>query len=319
VAPFGIGAVKPYIDTAFGDAESLELRTALLKNDWRPAEGALARTTDPSRYEFLVDTLSNFPGRPAWVDAWPQAVPASAAARMVWGSQTAVWAWEARSSAPAENVRSDAWEIFFQRLRMAEEQLNHATAMAPASSAPWVTLMKTGIGLEVGQDELRRRYAEIASRNPESEPGARTMLTALSRKWGGSHEAMWTFVHDTVGQAVEGSSLHMLIPMGHIEAWLGDRMKGDSPIHHSRYFEQPAVQDEIRTAHRNYFGGAHQPSPFERANREWFAVSFYLMRDFPALRAELEKIGPGIQRTPFGYLGGPLASYQAVLDAAKGR
>ena len=182
-----------------------------------------------------------------------------------------------------------------------------------------MSLLKTGLGLDVGGEELKRRYAEAASRNPVTEEGARMLLTGLSRKWGGSHEAMWGHIYDVVGRAPEGSPLHMLIAMGHIETWLGDRMAGDSPIHHSRYFEQPAVQDEIRLAHRRYFGGTHLPSPFEPWNREWFAVSFYLMRDFPAARAELERIGAGVRRAPFGYLGGTLASYEAVRDAVKGR
>jgi hypothetical protein len=96
-------------------------------------------------------------------------------------------------------------------------------------------------------------------------------------------------------------------------------MAGDSPVHHSRYFEQTAVQEEIRAAHQNYFGGGHQLSPFERGNREWFALSFYLMRDFASLGAELDQIGPGIRRIPFGYLGGAIASYKSVSEAAKRR
>ena len=67
MAPFGIRNAKPFIDPSFGDPEAQRLRTALQKNDWKPADDALAQTSDLTRYEFLVMAISDFPGRPGWV------------------------------------------------------------------------------------------------------------------------------------------------------------------------------------------------------------------------------------------------------------
>ena len=306
----------PYIDPTHGDLEAAQLRGALESGSWQPVEAALSKTTDLTRREFLATVLGNVDGRPPWVDQWAQQKPESPAARLVWGSQTTTWAWEARTGQAAEDVAAEAWKVFFERLKQADEQLHIAAEMAPEDSAPWICLMRTGVGLEVGEEEHRLRYEEAVRRNPESEEASRLLLTALSLKWGGSHDAMWEFVHQRIAAAPDGSPLHMLVAMGHIEAWLGERMLGDeAKIHHSRYFERPEIQEEIRGAWRRYLGATPATSPWEGFNRQWFAVSFYLMRDFAAAKAEIEKIGLGIQRTPFGYLGGPLKAYASVREA----
>jgi hypothetical protein len=309
-------APAPFIDRSRGNAAVGELQARLDAGDWATIEGALDAVTGEQR-EFLVEALTEGGDRVPWMDAWVQARPDSGTGRLMWGAQATQWAWLARSSAPASDVEAERWKPFFERLEMAEEQLQHAAAMNPRDSAPWVGLTWSGLGRSITHAEATQRWMELAERNPATEMGAAARLSYLSAKWCGSHELMWEFINERVGQAGPGSPLWFLVPMGHIEHWLADRMSGDSPVHASRYFSQPHVQDQVRAAYSNYLDSPQKgSSPNEHRHRELFACCFYLMGDRAMLKREVEKIGLGISRSPWGYLGSPLVAYASILEAA---
>ncbi len=307
----------PFIDPSRGDAEAANLRKAAAAGEWRPAEAALAATTDPLRREFLIDALALDTSHLEWVDAWVRERPDLQTARTVWGACAAQFAFHIRTGAAPQNVSAEQWRGFHEWLGHAQEQLRHATLMDPSDSAPWVALAWCAVGLEVPLGDATERWEGARRLNPQTELGAMAYTTFVSPRWNGTAELMWKFVHGLLADEPEGSPRWTLAPMGHFEQWVAERMRRDSAVHASRYFEQPHVQQEIRDAHRRYLGAAsRRPSPLESQNRELFAGAFYLMGARDELRRELEHIGPGIQRLPWGYLGSSLASYQNVREAA---
>jgi hypothetical protein len=216
---------------------------------------------------------------------------------------------------PADAFAPRARDLFLERMRIAEGELFNAATMSPDDSAPWLFLMKTGLALELGELELRQRYDALSQRNPNSEEGARTLTAALSPRWAGSEDSMWAFVRSQTSAAIAGSPLHMLIAMAHIECWVGERDGSSSANDQNGYFEQQHVREEIFEAYRRYLLETPSQSPYERSNREWFALCFYLMRELEAARREIEQIGFGIRLLPFGFLGEPITAYAAVRKA----
>ncbi len=309
--------LRPFVDPTYGDEEARTLRAAIQQGGLQLVEEALSATGDPTRREFLIQVLGSFRGRPPWVDRWVQAMPASEHARVVWGVQATNWALEARAMAmnPADAFAQRAGDLFLERMRLAEGELFNAATMSPDDGAPWLFLMKTGMALELGESEVRLRYDALSQRNPNSEEGARTLTAALSPRWAGSEDSMWAFVRSQTSTAVAGSPLQMLIPMAHIECWIGERDRSSGANDPNAYFEQQQVREEIIEAHRRYFVETPTKSPYERSNREWFALCFYLMRELEAARREIEQIGLGIRPLPFGFLGDALTAYAAVRKA----
>lgn len=313
---FGRSA-EPFIDPSRGDAEAAALRKAAGGGDWRTVEAALQASNEPLRREFLVDALAMHCEDLSWVDAWIAADPASANARLMWGACGVQKAWKVRTGKAPQHVASEQWKGFHDWLTNAEVQLRHATVMAPQDSAPWISLLWCAIGLEVPFEDGRDRWENLIRRNPDSELGAMAYATFTGPRWNGSAEMMWSFIHELLAKEAEGSPRWALVPQGHMEQWLSIRMRQDSPVHPSRYFDQPHVQQEINEAYSKYLGSpARRSSYLEPQHRELFAGCFYLMGARDALRRELEHIGPGIQQVPWAFLGSTFVAYKSVREAA---
>jgi hypothetical protein len=314
---FGKKSVQPFIDRARGDVQAASLRQSAAAEDWLAVEAALNSTTDPSRREFLVDALALDSTNLKWVDRWVLERPDQELARLLWGACAVQYAWHVRSGAAPEHVTPDRWKGFHEWLANAEEQLRHAAAMEPSDSAPWVGLLWVAVGLNPPFEEATARWETVCRLNPQTELGALAYTTFISPRWNGSSELMWDFLHKLLADEPEGSPRWGLVPNAHFEQFVADRMAGDSPVHPSRYFQQPQVQREITEAYLKYLGSpVCRPSPLESQNREAFAGAFYLMGARDHLRREMERIGPGIQSLPWGYLGGPLEVYKTVREAA---
>jgi hypothetical protein len=314
---FGKQASKPFIDPARGDAEAQRLRQAAGVRDWRSVDAALSATREVLRREFLADAVAMNCEDLSWVDAWVREQPESQSARLMWGASAVQLAWKVRSGLAPQYVSSDQMKGFHDWLNHAQEQLNAAATMDPDDSAPWVALLWCGVGLEIPIDDARARWDNAMRRNPQTELSALAFTTHLGPRWNGESDLMWTFIRELVGHEPEGSPRWSLVPHGHMEQWVSERMRGGSAVHPSRYWEQAEVQRDIKDAHAKYLGSpAKRRSYLEPQFRELFAGCFYLMGARDLLRKELEQIGPGIQGLPWGYLGSALVAYQSAREAA---
>jgi len=314
---FGKQVPKPFIDPARGDPEGQRLRQAAGARDWRSVEAALSATREALRREFLADAVAMNCEDLSWVDAWVREQPESQTARLMWGACAVQLAWKVRSGLAPRYVSSDQMKGFHDWLNHAQEQLDAAANMAPDDSAPWVALLWCGVGLGIPIDDARARFDNAISRNPQTELATLAYTTHIGPRWNGERDLMWTFIRDLTGREPEGSPRWSLVPTGHMEQWVSDRMRGDSAVHPSRYWQQAEVQRDIDDAYAKYLGSpAKRHSYLESQFRELFAGCFYLMGARDKLRKELEQIGPGIQGLPWGYLGSTLVAYQSAREAA---
>jgi hypothetical protein len=311
------GRPKTFVDEAQGDAEAARLRAAAGAKDWRSVEAALGATTDPIRRELLVDAIMAGTTDLSWVEAWIRSKPESQLGRLMWGMCAVQYAWQIRSGRAPQYVSGDQWKGFYEWLGHAEEQLSHAAKMDPTDSAPYVGLLWSAVGLGVDREEAEARYALAFERNPRTQLGVWAYATYLSPKWHGSSELMWSFLRDLLEREVEGSPRWVMVPMGRIEEAVDEGMERNTSLRGTGHFEKPEVQRDILDAYAKYLGSpAKQASPFEWGNRQWFAMALYLMGAREQLRAELQKMGPGIQSSPWGYMGKPSAIYERAREWA---
>ncbi len=106
------------------------------------------------------------------------------------------------------------------------------------------------------------------------------MVQATAAKWSGSNEEMFEFARGSSAEAPEGSSVHAVVPMAHLEKWL------NLP----RY----------------------TPS-----DRNIFAMCFFLMHDYQAQLEQMRLIGPLIQASPWNYQGDPGWAYERARTMAQ--
>jgi hypothetical protein len=287
----------PTADNLVGDLDAHRFRAELQQGRWREYHAFLERTSWVPRY-FHTHWVSSVPDRPRWLDEWAAAFPHSAIPAVVRGAHGVSWAWQARGAGRARTVDQDAWPVFHRRLIAADQELARAAALDPADPTAVARSIWAAMGLELGQDEVRRRFAAADRRDPLNIGACIAMIQATARKWGGSHEAMFDFARSVAARAPEGHSVHRVIALAHVERWL------DLPAaQRGGYFLQAGVQAEIRQAAAMSVQSAAFPGgPVSLHDRNAFAFCFHLMGDRRAMLAEMKVIAGRITTAPWHFL-----------------
>jgi tetratricopeptide (TPR) repeat protein len=310
-------AVAPTIDPAFGDDEARRLRGDLETGNFETSQAVLEKTRSWDDREFLVTALTEWDGRPSWIDPWLRAHHQSAIPFLIRGAHGVKWAWSARGGGKAETVSEGGWDLFFRRLKDADEELHQAASRDEADPTPWAHLLAVARGLEQGFDQAQEYFNEAKRRDPWAVWAHLMMLQLLTQKWGGSHEAMFDFARATSAAAPKGSLVHRVIADAHVErflylaAWEKDEKGANN------YFRRDDVKREIYDmAERSVWAAEYQPSKRAAMDRNVFAFCFSLMGDSKAARREFEAIGPVVTRQPWVLLGEPVSAFSKRREMA---
>lgn len=292
-----------------GNAQAVAWHKQLVKGQWREFNAFLHAQQDPEWRDFYLSMLSGeLQGWPKWIDQWVEESPGDPAAHLFRGWRYKDYAWEVRGSGFANNVDRNAWGLFFSRLEAADAALNAAAELAPDDAGPWVPMVTTAYGRQLGIAELRRRFAEVERRRPLHTLAARMALQGVAAKWTGSHEMMFEFARAMSSRASAGSTMHVLIAEAHLEFWMQEQNNG--------YWKSPFVRDEIVEAGRRALA---QPidAPYLLYTRNAFALCYWLLNEPVLLAEQVQVIGGRVTRMPWAYLGQPLQRYaQAQARAA---
>jgi hypothetical protein len=307
---FGRKAKAPHsYDPTYGDADAAALLAALAAEDWPAAKALL---TDRTHHDlgFLVRVGGKAPAIERWLPAVLRTNPADRTAQLLYGSRMVAWAWEARSDAMPQYVSRDQFEVFFQRLRVAEECLQDLVRHEPGNATAWAESVTVARGLQLLNDESWRRFTAAVEIDPTNDNAHWQMLQTLCRKWFGSHEQMFTFAEDSAKAAPEGTLPGALPVEAHIEQWLD--LGEDSP----GYFDRPEVKAALHAA-----ADRSVNHPRYRAGKGWprvhnaFAMTFGVAREFEAAAKQFRIIGEQATDRPWHFLAGE--PYERFLDYRK--
>ena len=297
------------VDPAAGDPDGRRLWRYLADGHWAAAEEVLA-AAGPLDREFRVDVATEKPGRPEWLDAWVHERPGSSLPLLVRGAHGVRWAWAARGGAAAGDVDPRAWDVFFGRLNAAERDLLEAARLAPQDPVPWTSLVISGRGLQISLEEICLRFDQATARERWLPYAHDQMLQALCAKWFGSSDLMFHFASDTTAEAPEGSSVHKVVALAHLEEWLYDG-------HPAGYFQDPPVVAELAAAaDRSVFSPRFVPGKQAAYARHAFALVFHLAGDRDRARRLFADIGDVVVEFPWYYLGDPVKAFTRARAAS---
>jgi hypothetical protein len=305
------------------DPNVLRLRDGLEKGNFRAAQKFLAATTEPNARAFFISALSEWKGRPDWLDAWGEAFPKSEIPLLIRGSHSIKWAWEARGNAVADQVDLAMWPIFLSRLQMAEEDLKAAAKMNPADATPWAWLLTTALGLQLKESEAQKRFEEAIRRAPDHWAAHRGMFAYLCKKWHGSHEKMFEFARSRSKSASKGSPLHALIPLAHLEIWIYMGVNNQSE-QAKMYMASQDVKNEIERAYSLFLDLTQAPASavfYFYGSLNTFAFCFAMSKDHKNALHAFRMLEDHYRPIPWSYLGGReaferLKSYYKTLEGA---
>ena len=192
-------------DPTLGDARAAAIMRSAEAGDLDGLIAALGQASSHEEREALTGVLPDIEDRAELFDAWVEREPDSADAWLARGAHGVGWAWQARGGSYAEHVDDQSFEVFFERLRRAEDSLQRAAEMAPDDPVPWTHLLTSGRGLQVPKEEQWMRYEESKRRHPFL-PGANgSMLQFLCKKWFGSDIEALEFAGGVAREAPDGS------------------------------------------------------------------------------------------------------------------
>jgi hypothetical protein len=100
-------------------------------------------------------------------------------------------------------------------LAEAESVLERAVELEPSLADPWIHLLWSGWGLDVGVGKLRSRFEQAQGREPFRADACRAYLTGLQAV--GSPGAVLDFAHWVQSEAPPGSPARESLPRAHLE------------------------------------------------------------------------------------------------------
>jgi hypothetical protein len=308
---------EPVYDPFGGDETARAAIAALGKpGGWRDVAVLMAQAGSDDR-AFLAGSIAETGNRAA-VDAWHAAQRDRPEPWLVRGLLRIGEAWAVRGSGRASDVDEESWPVFHAGLREAEQDLREAIRLAPDDATPWGYLLLTGRGLEKTVSELRALFEEARRRDPQGWLAPYMALDAVSEKWSGTHEEMFAFVREVTSAEREGSPLHALVPLAHVERWLSFSTE-DPPDRKAQqgWFGRRDVQEEIRKAwQRGPQSPAFRPGRFVATQLNSFAFAFSLGGDAGRARELFQQIGARATRSPWSHLGDPVAAFKRARQEA---
>jgi hypothetical protein len=312
-------AAQPRMDPTYGDPQLAAVRAAAQAGDWPGIRGPLAAAADAGDDElltWLAEGVMLVPGAERCLSAAVAAEPDSALALLALGARQVEWAWEARTRKMAKYVSREQFELFHQRLALAQGHLYEAAERAPQWAAPWYFLQIAGRGLQVGPVIAERRFEATVRRAPFHLPAHRQQLQQVCRKWGGSHEQMHAFAREAMLAAPEGGRLGELVAVAHLEHWLDESREA-----RQRYFRDPqVVLDLYEAAERSVHHPDHPREQDWTRGFNTFAMAFSLAGERAAAADLFDVLDGAVTEFPWMYLStDPVAAFTLHRNrAAKG-
>ncbi|MER5931679.1 hypothetical protein [Streptomyces sp. NPDC002054] len=249
-----MSALSPPGRPAFDPAERIPslaaLRASVQRQAWDEVAAAFAALTDEDDRALACRVVSQTPGAEPFLRRTATEHPGDPLPRTLLAELHIQTGWQLRSDHGAEHVSRRQFADFHARLRRAEQLLIDLCAGHPDHALPWYLRLMTARGLELGQNEARRRYDRLTEHHPHHFSGQMQLLQQLCPKWGGSWEAAHGFAEEAAAGAPEGSPNGALIAIVQMEQYLalseGRKRDGEA------YLRESAHRDRlIEAAHRS--------------------------------------------------------------------
>ncbi|MGQ5262441.1 hypothetical protein ACTWLT_16990 [Micromonospora sp. ZYX-F-536] len=307
----------PTFDAGAAYPEVNDLRKALDAADW-PAVQAVFADRDPDGRTLLVGEAGDQEGAEPFLRRVYDADPTDPLAGTLLGTSLIRAGWRIRSAARAQYVSRSQFDQFHEHLRRAEQVLIDVTARYPDDAAAWTQRITLARGLQLGQNEARRRYDRLAHHHPHHAPAQAGMLQQLCPKWSGDWDRAFAFARECAQAAPDGAPNAVLVAEAHLERWL----EFDTDREWAAYRRDNPVADEVMQAAQR---SVLHPDFVNRPGWVWvrstFALMFSLTEQWSAAASQFAALGNLGTDYPWAYVDGVegFTKYRAKAYAKGGQ
>ncbi|MEV7014284.1 hypothetical protein [Streptomyces sp. NPDC093991] len=296
-----------YVLRALGDTRVLAAVEAADAGDWEAVRTALA-PFDLGRDHHVLGQLADLDGVQDWIGrAVEEDEEHRALALLISGARHVNWGWEARTSARAVDVTREQWQIFHERLRVAERQLFEAAELRPDWITPWRRLLTSARGMSLGSPVAEVRRDAALRRDPLDLEVHLEWLSQLQPRWGGEPGEALEYARAAFAAAPDGHRLGCAVAMAYIEEWV----ESDD----SACLQQPAIRAELRqAAERSILHHAYERRLGWQGDYNIFAMALSLAGSSTASNVFRELEG-AYTEWPWTYMSEPQKAYARFRKA----
>jgi hypothetical protein len=175
-----------------------------------------------------------------------QAAPGSSAVLTYQGVFYIRWAWDARGSGFANTVTQDGWQLFGQRLVMAETALEKAWELDPSNAEAATNMLTVELGQGKGRPRMEQWFKRALAADPDNMTACQHKLYYLEPKWHGSPEEMLEFGRECLKGGNWNAGFPFILVHAHEALSRYNRNDPDA------YFKQPGVWPDIKSVYTPY-------------------------------------------------------------------
>lgn len=308
-------AVLPPPDFAVASAfpEHRWLQQAAQAHDWSAIRAFAEKFPRGADRTFVVTTVADVPEIEYPLREFVAANPDDLFAATLLAAREVIVGWNIRTAARASQVSREQFQTFHHHLRQAEQLLIRVTAADPAYDLAWAERLTTVRGLQLGQNEARRRYDRLTRHHPCHFTGQARLLQQLCPKWSGNWAAMHSFARECMLTAPAGALNASLVAEAHVEHWVDLKTKNER----AEYLRRPDVHRElVEAADRSVLHPAFRRSYGWVTAYGAFAAMFSLIGDLPRAAVHFRALGNLASEYPWAYFDKPADAYVRYRNAA---
>ncbi len=173
------------------------------------------------------------------VSKWLRERPESHFAHALAGQFYMDYAWEARGTGFHQTVTEKGGDLFFSRLKIAQEHIEKAYDLDPLDAVNAANMLIVVRGAGLGDEAREKWFARAVTADENSYLPYRYKLIDLMPKWGGTVQGMFAFAREAAAKAPKGTMIPLVLADAHWEMYYRDDSK--------RYFrDNPDVWDEVK-------------------------------------------------------------------------
>ena len=297
---------KPFpVDPTLGDLRAFAIRDAFQRGDAAALEQELSSLDgDPDRGFLLGMAGGGSDGDLPWLDDWVvQAGETSGLPWLVRGIHRIELGWKARGAGVASTVGADARQTFLEWMQQAEADLLRAGELRPQDAEPVALCIVTGLALSAEKSELRELFRQATQRDPRNHTAWHRLMSALTRKWGGSHDEMFDVARRAFELSAENGILATLLLLAHCERWMYFTMAGEPQEEADGYYRRDDVLADLDRAEEVLSGrsGARLTPLQKRQGANCLAFSFWKSGQSERLAAALRVMGDAVTESPWRF------------------
>jgi hypothetical protein len=247
------------------------------------------------------------------LEKWCRSDPKNPDAWLLSGFARIPWAWQARSAARAGEVAKWQWELFSERLELAQSDLVRAIDLYPEDPTPWAGLIWIERGGGSGAEPIFELFAEGIPRDPSNYLIHKNTIMALTAHWHGNHQMMLRQAREAAALAAPSNDLAGLIAFGHYYVHFYRRLFDNSNSSARQYARDPTVQQEVARAFDQVLAARRGPLPLSSVSSwNFFGCWFWLAKDGPRLRKCFDLLKKRYTQDPWEYFGSTLPAVRSA-------